>query len=81
MKQNSLTLNEEQTELMLFRNEKLPIIETVDFKGHPLEASEKCRYLGVVIDRELTYQNQLKKVISKMASAIRSIILVRYKVP
>ena len=70
-----------KTELMVFRNEKLPIIETVDFKGHRLEASEKCRYLGVIVDRELTYQNQLNKVISKMASAIRSLYLVRYQVP
>ena len=81
MKQNRLTLNEKKTELMVFRNEKLPIIETVDFKGHRLEASEKCRYLGVIIDRELTYRNQLNKVISKMASAIRSLYLVRYQVP
>ena len=81
MKQNRLTLNEKKTELMVFRNEKLPIIETVDFKGHRLEASEKCRYLGVIIDRELTYQNQLNKVISKMASAITSLYLVRYQVP
>ena len=81
MKQNRLTLNEKKTELMVLRNEKLPIIETVDFKGHRLEASEKCRYLGVIIDRELTYQNQQNKVISKMASAIRSLYLVRYQVP
>ena len=66
---------------MVFRNEKLPIIETFDFKGHRLEASEKCRYLGVIIDTELTYQNQINKVISKMASAIRSLYLVRYQVP
>ena len=64
---------------MVFRNEKLPIIETIDFKRHRLEASEKCRYLGVIIDRELTYQNQLNKVISKMASAIRSLYLVRFE--
>ena len=72
MKQNRLTLNEEKTELTVFRNEKLPIIETVDFKGHRLETSEKFRYLGVIIDRELTYQNQVSKVNSKMASAIIS---------
>ena len=63
MNQNRLTLNEEKTELIVFRNEKLPIIETVHFKGHRLGASEKCRYLGVIIDRELTYQNQLNKVV------------------
>ena len=81
MKQNRLTLNEEKKELMVFRNEKLPIFETVDFKGHRLEASEKCRYLSVKIDRELIYQNQLNKVVSKMASEIRSLYLVRYQVP
>ena len=81
LKQNRLTLNDEKTELIVFRKKKLPIIETVDFKGHRLEASEKWRYLGVIIDRELTYQNQLNKVISKMASGIRSLYLVRYQVP
>ena len=81
MKQNRLTLNEEKMELMVFRNEKLPIIETVDFKGHRVEASDKSNFLGVIIDRELTYQNQLHKVISKMASAVTSLYLVRYHVP
>ena len=41
MNQNMLTLKEEKTEFMVFRNEKLPIIETVVFKGHRLEAYEK----------------------------------------
>ena len=40
---------------------KMPIIETVDIKGHRLEASEKFGYLGVIIDREGTYQNQPTK--------------------
>ena len=67
MKQKRLILDEEKTELRVFRNEKLPIIETVDFKGHRMELSEKCRHLGVIIDRELTYQIQLNRVINKMA--------------
>ena len=45
LKKNRLILNEEKTELMVFWNEKLPITETVDFKGHLLESSQKCRYL------------------------------------
>ena len=59
----------------------MPIIETIDSKGHRMEASEKCRYLVVIFDRELTYQNQQSKVISKMASEIRSLYLVRYQLP
>ena len=66
---------------MVFSNEKLPIIETVDFKGNRLEPSDTCRYLGVIIDRELTCQKQLNKVISKMASSIRSLYLIRDQVP
>ena len=81
MKQNSPTLNEKKTKLMVFRNEYLPIIKTVNFRGHRLAASEKCRYLRVIIDRELTYKNQLNKVCSKMASAIRSLFwfIIRYR--
>ena len=41
LKQNRLTLNEEKKELIVFKNEKLPLLETVDSKGHRLEASEK----------------------------------------
>ena len=81
MKQNKLTLNQEKLELIVFRNAKLTIIETVDFKGHRLQASEKCRYLGVIFDREMPYQNQLNKVIIKMASTIRSLYLVCYQIP
>ena len=47
MKQNRLTLNEEKTELLVFWNEKLPITETVDFKGHRLEAWKHLKNLDV----------------------------------
>ena len=42
---------------------------------------DECRYLGVILDKELTYQKQLNNVISKMALAIRSIYLVRNQIP
>ena len=67
-----------KTELMVLRNEKLPIIETVDFNGHRLEASEKSRYLGVIIDSELTYQNQLRLSVKWLQQSNH---LVRYQVP
>ena len=67
-----------KTELMVLRNEKLPIIETVDFNGHRLEASEKSRYLGVIIDSELTYQNQLRLSVKWLQQSDH---LVRYQVP
>ena len=42
---------------------------------------DERRYLGVILDKELTYQKQLNKVISKMALTIRSIYLVRNQKP
>ena len=45
-----------------------------------LKPTDEVRYLGVILDKELTYQKQLNNVISKMALAIRSIYLVRNQI-
>ena len=71
MKQNKLTLNDGKTEIMVFKIEKLPTVNCVEFNSHSLKPADECRYLGVILDKELTYQKQLNNVISKMALAIR----------
>ena len=76
MKQNKLILIEGKTEVMVFKNEKLSTINCVEFKNHSLKPTDGCRYLGVILDKELTYQNQLNNAISKMTLAIRSLYLV-----
>ena len=81
MEQNKLTPNEGKTELMVFKNEKLSTVNCVEFKSHSLKPIDECRYLGVILDKELTCQKQLNNVISKMALAIGSIYLVRNQIP
>ena len=81
MKQNRLILKEGKTEIMVFKNEKLTTVNCVEFKNHSLKPIDECRYLGVILDKELTYQKQLNNVISKIALAIRSIDLVRNQIP
>ena len=81
MKQNNLTLNEGKEEIMVFKNEKLPTVNCIEFKSHSLKSTDECRYLGVILDKEVTYQKQLNNVISKMALAITSIYLVRNQIP
>ena len=81
MKQNKLTLNEGKTETMVFKNEKLPSVNCGEFKSYSLKPINEFRYLGDILDKELTYQKQLNNVISKMALAIRSIYLVRNQIP
>ena len=46
MKQNKLTLNEGKTEIMVFKNEKLLTLNSVEFKSHSLKPTDECRYLG-----------------------------------
>ena len=79
MKQNKLTLNEGKIEIMVFKNEKLPTVNCVEFNSHSLKPTDECRYFGVILDKELTYQKQPNNLISKMALAIRSIYLVPVK--
>ena len=81
MKQSKLTLNEGKTEMMVFKNENLPTVNCVEFKSHSLKPIDECRYLGVILDKELADQKQPNNVISKMALAIRSIYLVRNQIP
>ena len=80
MKQNKLTLNKGKTEIMVFKNEKSPAVNCLEYKSHSLKLTDECRYLGVILDKELKYQKQPNNVISKMALAIRSIYLVRNQI-
>ena len=51
------------------------------FKGEVIEPAFACRCLGVEIDSNLTFQNHLNSVLSKMAIAIRSLYLIRNRIP
>ena len=81
MKQNKLIPNERKTEITIFKNGKLLTVNCVEFKRHSLKPTHECRVLGNILDEEMTYQKQLKIVISKMTLAIRSIYLVRNQTP
>ena len=50
------------------------------FKGGVIKPSHACSYLGVQIDSNLTFENHLNSVSSKMANAIRSLYLVRNQI-
>ena len=44
MKQNKSTLNEGKTEIMVFRNEKLPTVNCIEFNSHSLKPTDECIY-------------------------------------
>ena len=50
-------------------------------RGQENKPQNHCRYLGIMIDSKLNFHVQLNKVLSNMATAIRSIYLIRYRLP
>ena len=77
--ENQLTLNADKTEMLFFTNHTNSHPE-FSFKGEVIRPAHACRYLGVQIDSNLTFENHLNSLLSKMANAIRSLYLVRNQI-
>ena len=74
--ENQLTLNADKTEMLFFTNLTNSDPE-FSFKGEVIKPTHACRYLGIQIDSNLTFENHLNSVLSKMANAHCSLYLVR----
>ena len=59
--QNQLTLNEDKTEMFFFSN-RTNSDPDFSFKGEVIKPAHACRYLGVQIDSNLTFENHLNSV-------------------
>ena len=77
---NKLTLNTNKTELIFFSRDNSDFGSIV-YENEVLTTQKSCRYLGIQIDRNLSFEEQLNKTLRKMAHAIRSIYLIRHQVP
>ena len=75
-----LTLNADKTEMLFLTNHTNSVPEFT-FKGEVFKPAHACRYQGVQIDSNLTFENQLNSVLCKMANAIRSLYLVKNQIP
>ena len=81
MRQNQLTLNRDKTEIIIFKNDNNSHITEILYDSNKIKIKDCCRYLGIMIDRNLQFHAQLNKMLAKMATAIRSIYLVRHQIP
>ena len=80
LKQNKITMNTGKTELLCL-SEEHENFDPIVFRGQEIKPQNHCRYLGIIIDSNLNFHVQLNKVLSNMATAIRSIYLLRYQLP
>ena len=78
LKQNKLNMNTGKTEIFRVSKEN-ENFNPIVYRGQEIKPQSHCRYLGIMIDSKLNFHVQLNKVLSNMATAIRSIYLIRYR--
>ena len=80
LKANKISLNASKTELIIFRDPRK--ISTYDLKikidGKKLFPSKFVKYLGIYIDRHLSWQQQEKDMHSRLSRAIGMLCKIRH---
>ena len=66
---------------MLFSKNHSDSDQKFSFKSQVIKRAHDCRHLGIQIDSNRTFENHVNSILIKMASAIRSLFLVRNKIP
>ena len=80
LKANKLSLNVKKTELVIFRSRKLKIDNSFKFKldGKRLVPTKSVKYLGVLLDEHLHWNEQISQVKMKLNRAIGILSKLRY---
>ena len=76
---HSLKLNSEKTEFIVFGTSSAA--ETFKVDNHIIKKAESVKYLGVILDKKLFYQLQVKQILSKMAQGLKTLYVLRNVVP
>ena len=78
---HSLTLKSSKTEFTIFFIKKSRALPTTDIKlkigNCCIRKSESIKYLGVSTDSALTYQDEVKSILRKMACGIKTLYSLR----
>ena len=69
-----------KTELLCVSKENINF-DSIVLQGQEIRPHSHCRYLDIMIDSKSNFPVQLNKVLSDMATAIRSIYLIHYQLP
>ena len=71
-------INASKTEFIIFQKPSIKqntILLTVD--NVQIQESTTVKYLGVTLDKHLTYQSEVKQILKKMATGIKTIYVIR----
>jgi hypothetical protein len=82
-KLNKLSLNIKKTNFMFFNNKQKPTDPTPDINidNVKIEKVDQTKFLGVIINSKLTWDDHIRTVIQKMQKNIGIIFRIRQKIP
>ena len=83
LRANKISLNADKTELILFRSRKKVIPKSLNFKinGQRILPASSAKYLGIILDEHLTFEDHIKILLPKLSRAIGILARVRHYVP
>ena len=80
--EHHLTVNTSKTEFMIFgRSKRKDFSEQIILDSIPIDEKPEVKYLGVHIDSNLTFQEEVKHILRKMARGIKTIYAIRRSIP
>ena len=75
---NKLSLNTAKTEfIILSKKSKKTVIDSVTVDGCVIPRKDEVKYLGVILDKYLTYSSEVKSVLKKQATSIKTFYTLR----
>ena len=72
---HSLKFNSEKTEFIVYDTSSAA--ESVKVDNHIIKEVENVKYLGVILDKKLLYQQEVKEVLSKVAQGTKLLYVLR----
>ena len=80
MESNSLIINTEKTQAILFKPKSKPLNPTIGkimLKNTEIKVVNQARYLGITIDNKLNFKKQFNILIKKLNTATRALLFTR----
>ena len=79
---NGLCLNLKKTKYMIFsRARNLELLSTLTLANLPIERLTECKFLGVIVDENLTWSRHIKTIQTKMARYIGIMYKLKSQLP
>jgi hypothetical protein len=72
-KSNKLSLNVSKTNIVLFRSQQLKVDENsinISLDGSPISAVDSAKFLGVYLDKHMTYTAHISHICSKVSKTV-----------